>query len=245
MNARSWYKNRTIRIHERVIDYTSRDRRRRKQAKKRRGRKKTGGKGEQNAGVGTELSNGCEYIAVINFAKTRKGEERTSRGLLGRPVSRQSGLRAWFLRERGGTTKKSRRKAVKRERGEAVTFPVRTLDGHVSPGSANRLAAFVEGLKQPYGQWSSTPRERSSDGSIESCNPRFAVTPPNTPPEQRYRLSTSFPNRFKGKKACKLTLKCVRLAGDCTASRKRRCLSTAARFFFYRYLTATRQASTR
>lgn len=178
-NARSWYKNRTIRIHERVIDYTSGDRRRRRrrQAKKRRGRKKTGGKGEQNAGVGTELSNGCEYIAVINFAKTRKGEERTSRGLLGRPVSRQSGLRARFLREQGGTTKKSRRKAVERERGEEITFPVRTPDGHVSPGSANRLAAFVEGLKQPYDQWSSTPRERSSDGSIESCNPRSTVTP--------------------------------------------------------------------
>lgn len=55
--------------------------------------------------------------------------------------------------------------------------------------------------------------------------------PRNTPSEQRYRLSASFPNRSEGKKACKLTLKCVRLAGDCTASRKRRCLSTAARFF--------------
>lgn len=152
--------------------------------------------------------------------------------MLGRPVSRQSGLRARFLREQGGTTeekpKESGRTGARR-------------GGHVS-GTYTRRPCFPRlgqsaGCFRRRAETTLRPAELHPSGTFlrrinRELQPPFHRLPRNAPSEQRYRLSTSFPNRFEGKKACKLTLKCVRLAGDCTASRKRCCLSAAARFFF-------------
>lgn len=113
------------------------------------GRAEETGAERQDAGEGTELSNGCEYIAVINFAKTPGGE--AGKGSLGRsaPLLSPKGLllaRA-SEREAGGRTKKSRRKAV--ERASC------TVAGHVSG-----TCAGVGHLCPRLGQSGRAPRWR-------------------------------------------------------------------------------------
>ena len=128
-----------VRIQERVIDYTCNGERQTRREKKAKTETRGRGWGRMQAKQ-PRISNGCEYIAVINFAK-KKPKEGWVKSLLGRPVSRRCSLRVRFLREQGATAKKSQRKAVERAYDEAVTFPVRASDGHVFPHSTNRLAA--------------------------------------------------------------------------------------------------------
>lgn len=142
--------------------------------------------GGQDAGERSEVSNGCEYIAVINFAKSRRREEERKEDTVKVSLAClvHSWLRSLFLAKReGGRREKPKESPHLTISGHHVSGTC--LGGHLFLSRPIGNCRAMVGQKLPLGRSGSTP---SSSFRTDQYRSHSLTTATYTLPRSREKL---------------------------------------------------------